>query len=305
MQKTYRCVLLLVLVVLLDSFFGGNSPTFLWGSDDTSAPAAQATAPQNSATTPVPRQGSWMKHHEKINERAKQGDVDLVFIGDSITDGWQNGGVRGGKEVWEKYYGNRKAMNAGIGGDRTQHVLWRLENGNIDGIHPKLAVIMIGTNNSNKNDNTAEEIAEGIKAIVAKVREKLPDTKILLLGIFPRGELPKITPEMSDEDRAKAEKKREATLAQREKNAKASQLASQVADDKMVFYMDIGDKFLEPDGTLSKDIMPDYLHPNAKGYEIWAAAIEPKVAELMGEKPIGSSGQLPPPRFTASLVCFN
>src|SRR4029077_13842354 len=108
-----------------------------------------------------------------------------LFIGDSITDAWQNGGERGGKEVWKKYYANRKAMNAGIGGDRTQHVIWRLNNGNIDGIHPKLTVLMIGTNNTPGNDNTAEEIAEGIKTIVSKVREKIPETKILILGIFP------------------------------------------------------------------------------------------------------------------------
>ena len=151
--------------------------------------------------------------------------------------------------------------NLGIGGDKTQHVLWRLEHGNIDGIHPKLAVVMIGTNNS--KTNTAEEIAGGIKAIVEKLEEKLPDTKILLLAIFPRAEKP--------------------DAEQRETNTKASKLASSLADDKKVFYLDISDKFLSADGTLSRDIMPDLLHPNAKGYEIWAEAIEPTVAKLMGE----------------------
>ncbi len=218
--------------------------------------------------------------------------------------------------MWDKFYGNRKAMNAGVGGDRTQHVLWRLDNGNIDGIHPKLTVIMIGTNNSNGNDNTAEEIADGIKAIVKEVHEKLPETKILLLGIFPRGattdeQLTKIITRNGQREIDPSElpgritAAREATMKQRQKNAEASRLASEVADNKMVFYMDIGDKFLDANGVLSSDIMPDYLHPNAKGYEIWAEAIEPKVAELMGEKPISSSGQLLPPRFTqASLVCF-
>jgi lysophospholipase L1-like esterase len=206
------------------------------------------------------------KRFEQINKRAQQGDVDLLFLGDSITQGWQSAasskGDKGGKSVWEKYYGNRKAMNAGVGGDRTEHVLWRLDHGNIDGIHPKLAVVMIGTNNSKANK--PEEIAEGIKAIVAELRGRLPDMKILLLAIFPRAE--------------KADDPLRIT------NAKASELASKVADDKMVFYMDIGSKFLAPDGTLSKDIMPDLLHPNEKGYEIWAEAIEPKVAELLGEK---------------------
>jgi len=237
----------------------------LFAADD----QATATLPQNTATVPVFHAGTNAKH-DKINDRAKQGDVDLVFIGDSITDGWQSGGDRGGKAVWEKYYGNRKAMNAGIGGDKTQHVIWRIDHGNLDGLKPKLAVIMIGTNNSGGKENTAEEIADGIKVIVDKVHEKSPDTKILLLAIFPRGDM--------------NESKREATLAQRAKNAKASEIASKLADDKTIFYMDIGKHFMEADGTIPKVIMHDLLHPNANGYAIWAAAIEPKVAELLGEK---------------------
>ena len=215
-------------------------------------------AKTHSAVTPVPRDANWVKHHESINELAKKGDVDLLFIGDSITQGWNN------NEHWQRYFGPRKPMNAGISGDRTQHVLWRLDHGNIDGIHPKLAVVMIGTNNSNGQDNTAEEIADGIKAIVAKLRTKLPETKILLLAIFPRGEKPN---------------------PQREKNARASELASKVADGKMVFYSDISQKFLTADGTLAKEIMPDFLHLSREGYEIWAKAIEPKVAEIVGGKP--------------------
>lgn len=211
------------------------------------------------AVTPVPREGGWVTRHESINTRAKAGDVDLLFLGDSITQGWND------NAVWKKYYGHRKAMNAGIGGDRTQHVLWRLDHGNVDAIHPKLAVLMIGTNNSNKEDNTAEEIADGIKAIVAKLREKLPETKILVLAVFPRGEKPN---------------------PQREKNAKASELASKVADGKNVFYEDIGAKFLTEDGTLAKDVMPDYLHLTLVGYEIWAKSIEAKVAEILGDKPV-------------------
>ncbi|MBX3413803.1 MAG: GDSL family lipase [Pirellulales bacterium] len=195
-----------------------------------------------------------MVRHEAINKRTQEGNIDLVFLGDSITQGWNN------NAVWQKYFAPRNAANMGIGGDRTQHVLWRLDHGNIDGIQPKLAVVMIGTNNSNRTDNTAEEIADGIKAIVAKLREKLPETKVLLLAIFPRGEKPN---------------------PQREKNAQASQLASEVADDKMVFYLDIGPKFLTEDGTLTKEIMPDYLHLSPQGYEIWAEAIDAKVAELM------------------------
>ena len=213
----------------------------------------------NAAIKPAPRDAGWVKRHEGFNAEAKKGDIDLVFIGDSITDGWRGGG----KEVWNKYYAPRKALNLGIGGDRTQHVLWRLQNGNLDGIKPKLAVVMIGTNNSNGNDNTAEEIADGIKAIITTIKEKTPDTKILLLAIFPRGEKPG---------------------PQREKNAKASELAAKTANDKTVFYLDIGEKFLGPDGVMSKDVMKDFLHPGTSGYQTWAEAIEPKVKELLGEK---------------------
>ncbi len=122
---------------------------------------------------------------------------------------------------------------------------------------------MIGTNNSNGTDNTAEEIGAGIEAIVKKLRDKLPQTKVLILAVFPRGAKPS---------------------PQREKNAKASEIASQLADNENVFYLDIGPKFLDDDGTLTKDIMPDLLHLSPRGYEIWAEAIEPKVTELMGEK---------------------
>lgn len=223
------------------------------------ASGLSAQEAKHVAVTPVPREGNWVKRHESFNERVKQGNVDLVFIGDSITQGWEGNG----KEAWQKSYGKRNAVNLGIGGDRTQHVLWRLDNGNIEGIKPKLAVLMIGTNNSNGKDNTAEEIADGIKAIVARLKAKLPETKVLILAVFPRGPMPN---------------------PQREKNAQASELASKVADGKQVHYLDIGPKFLTAEGGLDKEIMYDFLHLTPKGYQIWADAIEPKVAELLGEK---------------------
>lgn len=229
----------------------------------TSAVEPPATSARtNTAIIPVSRPDpSWVRRQEAINARARRGDINLIFLGDSITQGWETEG----KSVWQEYYGNRRAANFGIGGDRTQHVLWRLDHGNLDGLNknpPRLLVLMIGTNNSNGNDNTAAEIAEGITAIVAKLRDKLPTTKILLLAIFPRNE--------------------EAD-AQRAKNAEASRLASRAADGKHVFYLDIGHEFLSPDGRLSKTIMPDLLHLSPKGYGIWADSIEPKVRELLVE----------------------
>ena len=214
---------------------------------------------QHSAVSPDHRHSWWTLRNDAVNERVKQGNVDLLFIGDSITHGWEGEG----KEYWDKYYAPRNAVNMGFSGDRTQHVLWRLDHGHLEGISPKLAILMIGTNNSNGNDNTSEEIADGIIAICKKLHTKCPKTKVLILAIFPRG------PEPS---------------SQREKNAKASQLASKLADGKMIHYLDINDKFLTKDSFLTNKIMPDYLHPNKAGYKKWAEAIEPKVAELMDEK---------------------
>lgn len=225
---------------------------------------------ENDAIVPAPREGGWMKRHESFNERVKQGNVDLVFIGDSITQGWENNG----KKVWEEFYGKRNAVNLGIGGDRTQHVLWRLDHGNIDGIKPKLAVLMIGTNNS--GTNTSEQIAAGVKAIVEKLRAKLPETKVLVLAIFPRG---------ANFDASK--NKTEKGLVD-DKNRKVNEGANEIikgfADNKSVYYLDIGPKFLEKDGTLNREIMPDLLHLNEKSYRIWAEATEPKIKELLGEK---------------------
>ncbi len=222
------------------------------------APAQQTTT--NDAIVPVARAGNaaWMARHAKMNARVAQGNVDLLIIGDSITHGWEGSG----KQVWEKFYTPRNAVNLGIGGDRTQHVLWRLQHGNIKGISPKLAVLMIGTNNA--GDNTPEEIAEGIKAIVDLLRAKLPETKVLILAIFPRG------PNNAD--------------PLRQVNQKTNAIVAKLADGKMVHFLDINRVFLEPDGTLSREIMPDLLHPREKGYGLWAKAMEPTVARLMGEK---------------------
>lgn len=210
--------------------------------------------PSNVATTPASKPDAWWQQRYK-----SMNPPELVFIGDSITQGWEGAG----KDVWKKFYANRNAVNRGIGGDETQHVLWRLDHGNIDGISPKLAVVMIGTNNA-ANGQRPAEIAEGVKAIVDELRTKLPQTKVLLLAIFPRG--------ADNQDHL------------RQVNMKANEIISKLADGQNVFYLDIGQKFLAADGTLSKDIMPDLLHPDAKGYEIWAEAIEPTVAKLMGEK---------------------
>ncbi|OJW22659.1 MAG: hypothetical protein BGO49_01370 [Planctomycetales bacterium 71-10] len=222
------------------------------------AASAQAVAQAPPTAVPAPRKdGWWQQRHEKYLEdvkKAREGaGVDVIFLGDSITEGW------GQNPVWKKYYGQRKALNLGIGGDQTQHVLWRIQNGELVGLHPKALMLMIGTNNA--GSNPADQIAEGVEAIVAELQKTLPDTEILLLGVFPRGEKP-------DDTRKKLT----------DVNARISKL-----DGGKVHYLDIGSSFVNPDGTISKDIMPDYLHLSEKGYELWAAAVEPTLKKLLKE----------------------
>lgn len=211
----------------------------------------------------------WMPRHEQVLERIRQGNVDLIMLGDSITHGWE----KNGKDLWDQYYASRNAVNMGFGGDRTQHVLWRLQNGEVDDIKPKLAVLMIGTNNS--NDDPAEEIADGIKAVCAEIRARLPETKILVLAIFPRG--------MGNRDQRKLIENGATYNDQWARNDKASELASEIADNKAIYFRDINQRFLDEDGVLTREIMPDLLHLSEGGYRIWAEAIEPTVRELMGE----------------------
>ena len=227
-----------------------------------------AAAAPNYAVQPVLHPGT-EKRHESFNVISKQGEAQLVFLGDSITHGWEGKG----KAIWTKEWAPLKAANFGIGGDRTEHVLWRLEHGNFDGLKPKAIVLMIGTNNTGHQGRpqkelngavyecTAEQTAEGIKAILTRLQKKCPDAKILVLGIFPRG---------ADKN-DKFRQQNEATNA----------IVKGFADGQKVFFLDVGAKFLEPDGTLSKTIMPDLLHPNEKGYQIWSDAIKADVLALL------------------------
>jgi len=215
----------------------------------------------HSAIEPVARfEGNWQDRHKLLNKRATEtGEkAQVVFIGDSITQGWEGEG----KDVWAKYYAHRDAVNLGIGGDRTQHVLWRLENGNLAGLKPKAVVLMIGTNNSNGEDNAPGQIAAGIAAIVKKLRSSLPDTKILLLAIFPRSEN---------------------YTTQRGKLAMINQVVRKLADEKNVFWVDFGHQFLDDDGLLPRELMPDFLHLSKKGYGIWAEAIEDRLSAILGD----------------------
>jgi len=210
---------------------------------------------QNPETVvPAPREGWWMELHNRFLDRAKKGKVDLLFLGDSITQGWNE------NEVWRRYYEPRNAANFGIGGDRTQHVLWRIQHHELDGIQPKVTVLMIGTNNA--SSSTPDEIAQGITAIVKEIRSRLPKTKILLLGVFPRGAKP---------------------LSVRERLKSVNERIAKLNEPSHVTFLDISQAFLNPDGTISPDIMPDYLHLSRKGYRIWAESMEPTLWSMLHE----------------------
>jgi lysophospholipase L1-like esterase len=219
------------------------------------------------STTPAEHVGCEQRHEQKLALVRKE-KFDLIFIGDSITHGFEGDG----QAVWKKYYEPRHALNLGVGGDRTENVLWRIDHGELDGQSPKLIVMMIGTNNTGHRKDKPEEIAAGVEAILKRLEQKTPRAKVLLLGIFPR------SANKNDFDRVN--------------NDKANALLAKLAEKKpflaakRVFYLNINDKFLTRDGVLSRDIMPDLLHPNAKGYVIWAEAIEPAIAQLMGTRPI-------------------
>jgi lysophospholipase L1-like esterase len=242
----------------------------------TMSDAAQATfeplpgqKPLPSTVVPVTQDRSWpsydwQKRHELTSAAVKRAKPQILFIGDSIThffggEQFDSYALRG-QQTWGEFYAPRNAGNLGFGWDKTENVLWRLQHGAIDGIAPKLVVMMIGTNNT--GNCSVPDIALGIEAIVLEFEKRLPQSKILLLGIFPRGE--------------KLE-------APRVKIAEINQIIAKLDGSHNVTFLDIGTKFLTPEGLITKDIMPDFLHPNEKGYRIWAEAIEPTVKKLMGD----------------------
>ncbi|MDA7916521.1 sulfatase-like hydrolase/transferase, partial [Verrucomicrobia bacterium] len=213
----------------------------------------------NPALIPSTRgdESRWRERDQLLTQRTRQSKPDLVFIGDSITQGWEGRG----KKVWDKYYGKRNALNIGIGGDRTEHVIWRLTHGqNLGKKKPKAAVVMIGTNNTGHFDQDPEQVAQGVEEILSILDTQIPNAKILLMGVFPRG--------------------KDNFDPKRLNNNGINQRIRRLADGDRVHYMDISDILLQEDGTATKDVMPDLLHLSEEGYERWAKTIEPKLKEF-------------------------
>ncbi len=208
---------------------------------------------------------AWLQRHEEFVSLARRGGLDVAFFGDSLTDGWRTHG----HIVWEGCFAPLRAGNFGLAGDRTQQLLWRLTHGGLDGLDCRAAVVLIGTNNTDPGlgdnsltpRNTPLEIVAGVTAVVQTLRMRLPGARVLLLGVFPRG--PANAPVRGAI----------ATI-----NAGLRQL-----DDggRFVSFLDIGARFLNTDGSLRQDLMPDQLHLNTAGYEVWADAIRAPLASLL------------------------
>jgi len=218
-------------------------------------------AKKNDAVIPAPRISEWWfaRQAKNIGLMAK-GDIDLLMVGDSITHGFENLGAK----VWKKYFEPLKAINLGFGGDRTQHVLWRLNHLPKLKKAPKGAVLMIGTNNICWGSDTPKQASEGVQAIARKLHDMYPEMKVLVLGVFPR--------------RRKIDHPHRKQIIELN-----SYLPGLLKDIPNVKFMDIGPKFLDDKGFLSKEMMPDTTHPSEKGHEIWAKAIEPELKKMLGK----------------------
>ncbi len=225
-------------------------------------------ATQAKIRTPEEGFNLWMKHHNDLKARVRKGPVDLLMIGDSIVFRWE----RAGHDVWDAYYGERNAVQIGSSGDCTDHVLWRIQNGGLETAAPKLTILLIGTNNTWLRHDPAEETAYGIEAIIKEVKKRIPTSKILLLALLPRGKRAGV-----GADRLQALDDRTAT------NDRVNQLIQTYADGETVFYLDLGHVFLGPDGGVDPALMPDYVHPGAQGFQVWAEALEPHIKKFLAD----------------------
>lgn len=233
---------------------------------------AMLSSPTNAlraedAATPAPRSidyewmsiATWQKMHDEDVAIAAKGGVDVLFVGDSITEGWEwNEG-----EHWKKHFVPLHVANFGIGGDKTQNVLWRLDHGSVGVLQPKVVVLLIGTNNFGHDNAAAADVARGVEAVVAKLRAAFPAAKLIVHGVFPCDPSPKA------EIRGRVA-------------AVNAQLRNLDGRDGQVLFRDVGPLFLEADGSISPAVMPDGLHLSPEGYRRWASVLAPLVRELLG-----------------------
>ncbi len=238
------------------------TPAFAQSVVQTTPPV---TAPANSKPAPPPRTPDdastpklfKLNRHQGFLKRKAEGPIGLLFLGDSITDGWPH---KGG-DTWAAFAPFQPA-DFGVSAIRTEGILWNITNGELDGISPKAAVLLIGINNILQcPDEKPEWVSSGIRKIVQTIHQKLPDTKVLLLGIFPA--------------------RNPGNHPARAKITEVNKLIAKLDDGGKTRFLDIGKIFLTADGEVNTDLMPDALHPNAKGYKLWYEAMIPTLTEMM------------------------
>lgn len=245
------------------------------GEQKASSPKPSDSYLGNTAVIPVPKLENdfydWHQRHQEVVQAIKSNQVDLIFIGDSITHmfgGLPKSQIARGSNTWDKYYGHRNAINMGFGWDRTQNVIWRLENGELEGITPKVAVILIGTNNQtgtkNARQNTPAEIVEGVTAICRIIHQKVPQCKILLLGVLPRAPEHFVKPIQE-----------------------INKLLTALDAEDYITFLNMSDYFEDENGLPNKEfILADGVHPSAAGYHLWAKTMEPYLSKLLKDKAV-------------------
>lgn len=223
-------------------------------ADDGAGSACATVASPRTKEYPWMSVARWNQMHDAQDAIADAGNIDLLFVGDSITEGWKD-------TIWSKAFGAWKPANFGIGGDNTGNVLWRLRDGHAAKLHPKAVVLLIGVNNFNLCGDSPEQVFAGVRAVVAELRGLYPQARILVNGVFPY--------------------EQSAQSPKRTKVAELNRLIATLDDGKQVVFRNYGPRFLQPDGDISNEIMGDYLHLTPKGYQIWADAMAPDIGQLM------------------------
>lgn len=200
---------------------------------------------------------TWRQKHEANVQRAAQGDCDILLLGDSITEGWNN------NTLWHDRYPRLTIVNFGVGGDTTANLLWRIQNGELGKLKPRVVILMIGINNLGRNDDDPPMVVVGIRAIVSELQAKLPASKIVVLGLLPSGQEPK-------------------TKLRKQIKEVNRRTRRTLNDGFSIFVEDVGASMLEPDGTIAPETMADFLHPTPQGYQRLADAIFSRLDRLVG-----------------------
>jgi lysophospholipase L1-like esterase len=237
-----------------------------------------AQSPPQSADRPTPRtDANSSLAHAQLLEKAKQGRIDVYFSGDSITRRWGATDYPQFLANWNQNFRGWNAADFGWGADLTQHILWRLTNGELDGVNPKIIVLLAGTNNvgnaapAGSDDARVADVTRGLTAIVDVMRAKAPGATIVVTAIFPRNDNIAVMPTIN----------------------RINDNLAKLADGRKIRYLNINDKLADGSGRLFDGMMGDGLHPTLRGYQVWADALKPIFTELLG--PPAAEDRAPPP----------